>query len=140
MTKEQLRFVSYLARDGMKLENIRKKLGIKRAEWRRFLKENPEEKSRLEMLRLSTDYAVEDALLKRALGYIAEEHRESEKPNGSEAVTTKKDVPPDVRAACLWLKFRRADVWDKKQESSGEIDIEKEIAGFDEEANQSENE
>ncbi|MBQ7793226.1 MAG: hypothetical protein IJ366_01780 [Clostridia bacterium] len=135
MTENELKFVSYLARDGMKLEDIRKTVGIKKDEWRKYLRENPEEKRRLELLRKTTDYAVEDALLKRALGYTSEEHRESEKPNGSEAVTTYKEVPPDVRAAALWLKFRRADMWDGKQNEKGGIDVEEAIAELDREAN-----
>lgn len=140
MTENELKIISYLARDGMKLEDIRRSVGIKRAEWRRYFKDNPDEERRLKLLRISTDYAVEDALLKRALGYTAKEHRESEKPNGSEAVTTVKDVPPDVRAAALWLKFRRGDFWDKKQEENSQIDVERELAGFEEEANRLENE
>ena len=114
MTDNEMKLISYLARDGMSLDKIRKTLGIKRSKWSRFLKENPEEKRRLELLRHTTDYAVEDALLKRALGYTFEEHRETEKPNGTEQVTTHKEVPPDVRAAVLWLKCRRSDMWDEK--------------------------
>ncbi len=140
MTENELKFISYLARDGMKLEDIRKTLGIKRGKWRQYLKDNPSEKARLEFLRRSTDYAVEDALLRRALGYMSEEYRESEKPNGTESVTTKKEVAPDVRAAIIWLKSRRGDMWDKKQEMSGEIDVERELRSFEEEANRLEDE
>ncbi len=140
MTENELKLISYLARDGMKLEDIRKHLGIKRKKWRQYFKENPNEEERLRLLRLSVDYAVEDALLKRALGYSTTECRESEKPNGQESVTTTKDVPPDVRAAALWLKTRRSEIWDKKQEGGSEIDIEKELQNFEQEANQSENE
>lgn len=140
MTDNELKLVSYLARDGMKLDKIRKTLGIKSSEWRRYLKEHPNERRRLELLKKTTDYMVEDALLKRALGYISEEHRESEKPNGSESVTTAKEVPPDVRAAALWLKFRKSDVWDKKQGQEAEIDIAKELEALDEEANRPEDE
>lgn len=90
-------------------------------------------------LRKVVDYAVEDALLKRALGYVAEEHRETEKPNGSEAVTTRKDVPPDVRAAMMWLKCRRGDKWNEKSAADDNSKVQelldemtKEAEGYDE--------
>ena len=51
MTANELKLVSYLARDGMSLDEIRKTLGIKKGEWKKFLKENPEEKRRLKLLR-----------------------------------------------------------------------------------------
>lgn len=134
MTETEVKLIDYLARDGKSLEEIRKTVGIGKCEWKRYLKENPGEKARLENLRRVTDYAVEDALLKRALGYTCEEHRESEKPNGTEAVTTIKDVPPDVRAATLWLKFRRAEVWDDKQDEEDADSISERIEELDKEA------
>lgn len=134
MTDNELKLISYLARDGMKLDKIRKTLKIKKARWQNYLRENPDEKRRLELLRHTTDYAVEDALLKRALGYTSEEHRETEKPNGTEQVTTHKEVPPDVRAAALWLKCRRAEVWDEKYTESDEIDIGEELKELEKEA------
>ena len=134
MTENELKLISYLARDGMSLEKIRRTLKIKKSKWQKFLKENPDEKRRLELLRHTTDYAVEDALLKRALGYTSEEYRETEKPNGTEQVTTHKDVPPDVRAAALWLKFRRKDVWDEKHQEADEVDISDKIEELDKEA------
>ncbi len=134
MTENELRLVSYLARDGLSLDRIRKTLGIKKTEWNSFLKENPEEKRRLKLLRKSIDYQVEDALLKRALGYTSTEHRETEKPNGTEYVTTQKDVPPDVRAAALWLKFRRSEVWDDKYEKSDEPSVTAMLKELEEEA------
>ena len=134
MTENELKLISYLARDGMSLEKIRRTLKIKKSKWQKFLKENPDEKRRLELLRHTTDYAVEDALLKRALGYTSEEYRETEKPNGTEQVTTHKDVPPDVRAAALWLKFRRKDVWDEKHQEPDEVDISEKIEELDKEA------
>lgn len=123
MTENELRLMSYLARDGMPLDEIRRTLGIKKSEWSRYMRENPEEKRRLELLQKCVDYEVEDALLRRALGYTSKEHRETEKPNGTEYVTTEKEVPPDVRAAALWLKCRRGEVWDDKYERSDEPSV-----------------
>ena len=122
MTENELKLISYLARDGMSLDKIRKTLKIKKNKWQKFLKENPDEKRRLELLRHTTDYAVE------------EEYRETEKPNGTEHVTTHKEVPPDVRAAALWLKCRRKDVWDEKHTEADEVDISEKIEELDKEA------
>lgn len=139
MTREKLKMAEYLARDGLSLEEIRRELAIAKTPWKAYLRKNPQEKERLMTLRKVVDYAVEDALLKRALGYVAEEHRETEKPNGSEAVTTRKDVPPDVRAAMMWLKCRRGDKWNEKSAADDNSKVQelldemtKEAEGYDE--------
>ncbi len=134
MTENELKLAEYMARGGTELSKIPKKLGIKRHKWKKYLKDNPDEKRRLELLKSTTDYMVENALLKRALGYRAEEHKESEKPNGTEFVTTKKDVPPDVRAAALWLKIRCKDMWDDNIRSSETGNIGRILSELDREA------
>lgn len=134
MTENELKLIAYLARDGLPLEKIRKTLGIKKSEWKSFLRKNPEEKIRLELLNRSVNYEVEDALLKRALGYISKEHKETEKPNGTEYVTTEKEVPPDVRAAALWLKYRRSEIWDERCEKQEEIPVAEILKALDDEA------
>lgn len=139
MTDSQIKLIGYLARDGMELEQIRRELGIKRKEWNEYFNLHPEEKTRLKTLRISTDYAVEDALLRRALGYEVNEYRQTEKPGGIEEVTTKKDVAPDVRAAILWLEARQTKRWGKKaSESYSKVDEILEI--LDKEAGKNENE
>ncbi len=63
--------------------------------------------------------AIEEALLKRALGFDQEElYQESviDRKTGEvlEAAKTRrvvKMVPPDVRALLFWLKNRRPDRW-----------------------------
>lgn len=134
MTKNQISLIEYMARDGMPLEQIRKSIGIKKKEWDRYFKENPEEKQRLAKLKLSVDYAVEDALLRRALGYSMEERREVEKPSGSESVVTYKEVSPDVSAAALWLKCRRSKVWNDKAQEADDSRIDEILERLDKEA------
>ena len=76
------------------------------------------------------DRQVENALLKRALGYKYEEViRElgvNPATGDEELIVTKvvtKEVQPDVTAQIFWLKNRKPDVWRDKQqvEHSGEI-------------------
>lgn len=114
MTPHQLWLCEHCARGGVSLGDIPKAVGIKKRVWRKYLRDNPDEKERLLTLKDTVDFEVEDALLRRALGYTAEEIRTAEKPGGTETVTTQKDVPPDVRAAVEWLKIRRGG-WDEKK-------------------------
>lgn len=64
-----------------------------------------------------TDVRVEQALLKRALGYDVIETKE-ELIEGEMRVTerSKKHVPPDVKACLSWLYSRRSDRWRAQQE------------------------
>lgn len=134
MTENELEIIKYMARDGMSPEQIRKNMGIKRSEWNRYFKANPQELEKIKRLKLTTDYAVEDALLRRALGYSCEEHREVEKPNGCESVTTHKEVSPDVSAAALWLKCRRSQIWNDKAAEPDDSRIDEILKRLDEEA------
>lgn len=138
MNKQELWFCERLARKGVDFDEIPHAAGIKRRAWRRYFRENPGEKQRFIMLREATDFAVEDALLKRALGYKTEETRESDK-NGGESVTTTKEVAPDVRAALEWLKCRSAD-WSRSAGGDAAKGVRDTIARLDEEAFGSEDE
>lgn len=64
-----------------------------------------------------TNARVEQALLKRALGYDVVEQK-TELVEGQMVVTeeTKKHIPPDVKACLSWLYSRRADRWRATQE------------------------
>lgn len=62
------------------------------------------------------DVKVENALLKRALGYTyTETKREGTVngiKNGTEKITViEKTMPPDVAAIIFWLKNRKPEVW-----------------------------
>ena len=64
-----------------------------------------------------TNARVEQALLKRALGYVDEQTQE-ELVEGQMVVTkrTKTPIPPDVKACLSWLYSRRSDRWRAQQE------------------------
>lgn len=66
------------------------------------------------------DIQVENALLKRALGYeYMEERVEISEKDGRKVIQTTKTVPPDTTAQIFWLKNRRPDRWrDKPQEKA----------------------
>lgn len=64
------------------------------------------------------DVKVENALLKRALGYTYKETRKEGTPRGvQKVVEITKTVPPDVTAQIFWLKNRKPDVWRTKVET-----------------------
>lgn len=133
MTPHEVWLCEHFARNGVALRDIPDAAGVKKRSWRKYLRENPDEERRLLTLKDTVDFTVEDALLKRALGYTAEEVREAEKPGGTETVTSRKDVPPDVRAAVEWLKIRRGGAGDERKNDGirDAIDV---LRGFDEEA------
>ena len=75
------------------------------------------------------DYEVENALLKRALGYkykeVTKESFLNPFTSNYELRVTKeveKEVPPDVGAAMAWLKNRKPDQWRDKPQPKDEED------------------
>ena len=69
-----------------------------------------------------TTLEVENALLKKALGFVITE----EKEKGDEITTVHKEVPPDTTAAKLWLESKCPEIWGQKSEktsSEEKIDI-----------------
>lgn len=61
------------------------------------------------------DLEVENALLKRALGYEYTEQSIELDAGKKKVKQTVKHVPPDVGAGAFWLKNRRPDLWRDKQ-------------------------
>lgn len=103
------------ARDGLTDDQLAKKMGISRstlAEWR---KKYPDISDTIKKGKELVDTKVENALLKRALGYdfVEKKHEESDK-DGVKDTTIHRHIPPDVGAAAFWLKNRRPDKWRDK--------------------------
>ena len=117
------------ARDGLTDEQIAAKMGISTKtlyEWKKTYSNICEALKRGKEV---VDIEVENALLKRALGYeYTEERVEVSKENGKKSVKTTqtvKHVSPDVTAQIFWLKNRRPDRWRDKQqlEHSGSVNV-----------------
>lgn len=109
------------ARDGLTNEQIAENIGINVStlyEWKKKYQElNDSLKSGKEII----DRHVENALLKRALGYEYDEEHEIITPDGTTYKTIKKQVQPDTTAQIYWLKNRKPDVWRDRKEQK--IDI-----------------
>lgn len=105
------------AREGLNDLEICKKLGINKTAYYRWQNEYEEFREAIKRGKKPVDVQVENALLKRALGYSYEEvHTEKVRNlSGVERVTNTKtvtkQVAPDVGAIAFWLKNRNSKQW-----------------------------
>lgn len=109
------------ARNGLTDEQIAKKIGISRSTLSDWKARYPDISDTLKKGKEIVDTQVENALLRRALGYnyeeVTQERRHNKETGESELITTKvvtKEVQPDVGAQIFWLKNRRPDIWRDK--------------------------
>ena len=125
-----LQLLGAWARDGLTDEQIAKNMGISRSTLNEWKKKFPDISDTLKKGKEVVDVEVENALLKRALGYstteVTRERALNPETGKVELVVTKavtKEVPPDTTAQIFWLKNRRPDLWRDKQnvELSGEV-------------------
>ena len=111
------------ARDGLTDEQLAEKMGINPATLYDWKNKHPEISEALKKGKEIVDIQVENALLKRALGYeYMEERVEISEKDGRKVIQTTKTVPPDTTAQIFWLKNRRPDQWrDKPVEGAPEV-------------------
>ena len=121
--KEKLFLVENWAREGLTNVDIAKKLDIAMSTFCEYQNKYSEFKEALKKGKEVIDYEVENALLKRALGYEYEESTYETKFNKDsgefEEVLTKrvtKEVSPDTTAQIFWLKNRKPTLWADKQQ------------------------
>lgn len=116
-------------RNGATDEEIAKRLGISIASFYNFKNQFLEFLEALKETKEIVDAQVENALLKRALGYSYDEVTK-EVVDGELKVTKviTKQVVPDTTAQIFWLKNRRPDKWrDKLQVEAGISNENKEL-------------
>ncbi|MEG0688754.1 MAG: transposase, partial [Hungatella sp.] len=110
-----LRLEAY-ARDGLTDEQIAKNLDINPATLYDWKKKYPEISKTLKKGKEVIDIQVENALLKRALGYSYTEVKIEEGDDGTKVTKTVKEVIPDTTAQIFWLKNRQGKKWRDKQD------------------------
>lgn len=117
-----LRLEAY-ARDGLTDEQIAHNMGVSPATLYNYKRDHLEILEALKKGKEVVDIQVENALLKRALGYSYEEKKVEVSEEGTKVTKTIKEVIPDTTAQIFWLKNRRPDRWRDKQdiEHSGQI-------------------
>lgn len=116
ITPEGLLKIEGWARDGLTDEQIAKNAGINPATLYIWKQKYNEISEALKRGKEVVDRQVENALLKRALGYEYEEVKEKfEGGVMTERTVTKKEVIPDTTAQIFWLKNRKREVWTDRQ-------------------------
>jgi len=140
--RDKLILIQGWARDGLSDEQICKNLGIHPSTYYEWKNKYPELAEAVKKGKEVVDYEVENALLKRALGYrYTEETQEMDYAkneygeqlydlNGNPIKVLKtvksviKEVSPDVGAIAFWLKNRKPIEWRDKRsvEINGQLD------------------
>lgn len=112
LTSEGLLKLEGWARDGLTDEQIAENMGISRSTLNSWKDKYSDISDTLKRGKEVVDRQVENALLKRALGY---RYDEVTMENGVETKRVTKEVMPDTTAQIFWLKNRKPEEWrDKK--------------------------
>lgn len=121
ISDEGLILIEGWARDGLTDEQIAHNCGCATSTLYVWKEKYPELSEALKKGKEVVDIKVENALLKRALGYTCEEVTEE---YGSITKRVTKTVSPDTTAQIFWLKNRRPDKWrDKQPEQKDESEL-----------------
>jgi len=116
LTDDGLTLLKAWARNGLTDEQIASNMNISTSSLYNYKNEHLEILEALKKGKEVVDIEVENALLKRALGYEYTEQK-IELENGKKKVTqTIKHISPDVGAAAFWLKNRQGAKWRDKHE------------------------
>ena len=102
------------AKNGLTDEQIAKNIGINRTTLYDWKKKEVNIANALKKGKEVVDFEVENALLKRALGY---EYEEEIYENGILTKKVKKHVAPDTTAQIFWLKNRKPNNWKDRVET-----------------------
>lgn len=111
---EGLQLLEGWARDGLTDEQIADNMGISTSTLYYWKNKYSEISEALKKGKEIVDIQVENALLKRALGYSYSEVTTEKDGNKIKQKITKKQVIPDTTAQIFWLKNRRPDKWRDK--------------------------
>ena len=112
--KDKLILIQGMARDGLTQQQIANNLGISIDTLIENKKKYSEFNDALKKGKEVIDFEVENALLKRALGY---EYEEETYENGILTKKVKKHVAPDTAAQIFWLKNRKPNNWKDRIET-----------------------
>ena len=112
--KDKLILIQGMAREGLTQQQIANNLGISIDTLIENKKKYSEFNNALKKGKEVIDFEVENALLKRALGY---EYEEETYENGILTKKVKKQVAPDTTAQIFWLKNRKPNNWKDRVET-----------------------
>jgi hypothetical protein len=131
LTDDCLLQIQGWARDGLTNDQIAHNIGISGRSFAEWVSRFPSISSALKKGKTPVDIEVENALLKRALGYDYDETVKELTPTGKigddgkpiyrqHVKTITKHMPPDTTAQIFWLKNRRPGRWRDKIEAAPE--------------------
>ena len=125
LTDDGLMQIQGWARDGLTDEQIVHNMGIGLRTFYEWQEKFPQFAQAIKKGKSPVDIQVENALLKRALGYdyeeaITEIEEMGEGRQKKQVRKVKKHMPPDVTAQIFWLKNRRPGRWRDKIEAAPE--------------------
>lgn len=121
LEKDKLVLIEGWARDGLTDDQIAKNMGISPKTLYNWKTSELLILQALKKGKEVVDFEVENALLKRALGY---EYEEKTYENGVLTKSITKHVAPDTTAQIFWLKNRKPDKWrDKVIDTENEKEI-----------------
>lgn len=112
------KLAGWMARAGLIDAEIAGELGIDTRTLYRWKRQHPELCHALKESKAVVDHMVEDALLKRAMGFEYTERKEVTDADGKPISITEatRTIPPDVTACIFWLKNRKPKEWRDKQQ------------------------
>jgi hypothetical protein len=125
--------VRQCAESGLDMKSTAEKINISVNELEQLMRELPELKEIYLKGKMSSPARkVEDALLRRALGFQQQEIYSEDmidKKTGEQLEILKrrvvsKEIAPDVRALLFWLKNRCPQRWSEKQNQDNEYELE----------------
>jgi len=136
--KYGVEYIRRYAEDGLSEAEIAERIGISERVFKRWIKSYPEISRALYLGRAGADYAVVEALYKKATGYTVNLNKTvklkrsdfdpdtGKKIRDYEELATAVDqsyIPADIRAGLFWLKNRQPGRWSDRQESEYQADI-----------------
>ena len=126
LEKDKLILLEGWARDGLTDEQIAKNIGINRTTLYDWKKKEVNIADALKKGKEVIDFEVENALLKKALGYTITLNKQKVTKDGDVVdITEEVHVPPDTTAQIFWLKNRQVKKWRDKVEISDNDAIKK---------------
>lgn len=133
--QNKLTLIQGWARDGLILEQIAHNLGISRSVFFKMKKKYKDVAEAIKNGKEVIDIEVENALLKRAIGYDYEEVKTYIQENNGKITKRKeitvKHIVGDVTAQMFWLQNRRNDKWkDRRYDNAAEITQEDKLKDF----------
>ena len=129
--------LSSWARDGLGIKEIAEKMGVSCRTLLKWIGKYPSIKEAVYSSRQVIDAKVEQAILKKALGFETTEVRQVKKANGDEEITAvTKLVPPDISACSMWLSNSCPEKWGEKKDGQSSK-IEEILSRLDQEGEES---